>query len=288
MTTMAARPGSGRRRVLRSPYLKTVIATVIVGILLFPVYWMLLTSLRTEADAARTPPLLLPTNVNFDAYRVAVFDNPDVKHAIVNSLIISVGTMLLTLVLAVPASYILARKGVRGVGFALLILLVAQLLPGIAVATPLFVIFRRLDLLNTYPGLILANGTLTVPFAILVLRPFFLRIPRELEQAALVDGCKPLGAFLRITLPVARSGVVTVAVLAFLFTWGEFLFGLSLTTSNDIQPLTVALASFSSSTGTAWSQVMAVATVVAIPIVILFIVLQRYIVGGLTIGGIKE
>jgi multiple sugar transport system permease protein len=288
MTTMASRPGSGRRRVLRSPYLKTAIATVIVGILLFPVYWMLLTSLRTEAEAARTPPQLLPTHVNLNAYRLAVFDNPDVRHAIVNSLIISVGTMLLTLLLAVPAAYILARKGVRGVGFALLILLVAQLLPGIAVATPLFVIFRHLDLLNTYFGLILANGTLTVPFAILVLRPFFLRIPRELEQAALVDGCKPLGAFLRITLPVARSGVVTVAVLAFLFTWGEFLFGLSLTTTNDIQPLTVALASFSSSTGTPWSQVMAVATVVAIPIVLLFIALQRFIVGGLTVGGIKE
>jgi multiple sugar transport system permease protein len=177
---------------------------------------------------------------------------------------------------------------VRFVGVALLILLVTQLLPGIAVATPLFVIFKHLALLNSYIGIILADATLTVPFAILVLRPFFLRIPRDLESAALVDGCRPFGAFLRIVLPVSRPGVITVAVLSFLLAWGEFLFALSLTTSTDVQPLTVALAKFSSSTGTPWDQVMAVATVVALPIVAVFIGLQRYIVGGLTLGGIKE
>jgi multiple sugar transport system permease protein len=186
------------------------------------------------------------------------------------------------------AAYVLARRHVRGVSLALLLLLVTQLLPGIAVATPLFVIFRRLDLLNSYLGIILADATLTVPFAILVLRPFFLRVPRDLESAALVDGCRPLGAFIRVVLPISRPGVVTVAALAFLLSWGEFLFALSLTTTNDIEPLTVALATFSSSTGTPWNQVMAVATVVAVPIVAAFVVLQRYIVGGLTIGSVKE
>jgi multiple sugar transport system permease protein len=211
-----------------------------------------------------------------------------VLDAIVNSVVISTGTMLLTLLLAVPAAYVLARRSVRFVSLALLILLLTQLLPGIAVATPLFVIFKRLDLLNSYAGLILADATLTVPFAVLILRPFFLRIPRDLEAAALVDGCRPLGAFVRVVLPVSRSGLVTVAALSFLLAWGEFLFALSLTTTNDVQPLTVALATFSSSTGTPWNQVMAVATVVAIPIVVAFIALQRYIVGGLTVGGIKE
>lgn len=272
----------------RHPYRKTVIGTVIVVILLFPVYWMVLTSLRSEADAAHSPPLLAPTHLQTDAYSTAVFNNSDVKQAIVNSVIIALGTMLVTLVLSVPAAYVLARRRVRFVGVALLILLVTQLLPGIAVATPLFVIFKHLALLNSYIGIILADATLTVPFAILVLRPFFLRIPRDLESAALVDGCRPFGAFLRIVLPVSRPGVITVAVLSFLLAWGEFLFALSLTTSTDVQPLTVALAKFSSSTGTPWDQVMAVATVVALPIVAVFIGLQRYIVGGLTLGGIKE
>lgn len=267
---------------------KTAIATVIVAVMLFPVYWMVLTSARTEADAARTPPALLPTHLDFTAYSRAVVHNGTIGHAIVNSVVIATGTMLLTLLLAVPAGYVLARRRVRGISLALLILLVAQLLPGIAVATPLFIIFKRLELLNSYLGLILADATLTVPFAILVLRPFFVRIPRDLEAAALVDGCRPLGAFLRVVLPVSRAGVVTVAALSFLLAWGEFLFALSLTTTNDIQPLTVALAMFSSSTGTPWNQVMAVATVVAVPIVLVFIGLQRFIVGGLTIGGIKE
>jgi multiple sugar transport system permease protein len=249
---------------------------------------MVLTSLRSEADAGHSPPLLAPTHLQADAYTTAVFDNPDVRQAIVNSAIIAFGTMVVTLLLSVPAAYVLARRRVRFVGLALLILLVTQLLPGIAVATPLFVIFKHLTLLNSYLGIILADATLTVPFAILVLRPFFLRIPRDLEAAAMVDGCRPLGAFVRIVLPVSRPGVITVAVLSFLLAWGEFLFALSLTTSTDVQPLTVALAKFSSSTGTPWNQVMAVATVVAVPIVAVFIGLQRYIVGGLTLGGIKE
>src|ERR687887_389443 len=194
---------------------KTVIGCVIVAVMLFPVYWMVLTSARTEADSARTPPLLLPTH----------------------------------------------------------------LLPGIAVATPLFILFKRLALLNSYLGIILADATITVPFAILVMRPFFLRIPRDLESAALVDGCRPLGAFIRIVLPISRSGIVTVAALAFLLSWGEFLFALSLTTTNDIEPLTVALATFSSSTGTPWNQVMAVATLGGGAVVGAFVVLPRHIVG---------
>jgi multiple sugar transport system permease protein len=283
---------TGRRRRparrARNGYRQTAIGVLIVAVLLFPVYWMLLTSLRSEAAASASPPKLLPSGLRLDAYDVAVVSNATITNAILNSVIISLGTMLLTLVLAVPAAYVLARRRVRFVTPMMLVLLITQLLPGIAVATPLFVLFKRLDLLNTYVGLILADATLTVPFAILVLRPFFLRIPSELESAALVDGCRPAGAFVRVVLPVARSGIVTVAALSFLLTWGEFLFGLSLTTDNAIQPLTVALATFSASSGTPWNEVMAVATVVAIPIVLVFVLLQRFIVGGLTIGGVKE
>ena len=271
-----------------SRYRRTIVGVVIVGLLLFPVYWMLLTSLRSEAEAVQTPPELLPSGADLSAYQVAVLDNPTIRRAVLNSLIISAGTMALTMLLAVPAAYVLARRRVRGVTPMMLLLLIVQLLPGIAVATPLFVLFRQLGLLNSLFGIVLADATITLPFAILILRPFFLRIPRELEMAALVDGCRPLGAFARVVLPVSRPGIVTVAALSFLLAWGEFLFALSLTTSESVQPLTVALATFSSSTGTPWSQVMAVATVVAIPIVLLFIAIQRYIVGGLTLGGIKE
>jgi multiple sugar transport system permease protein len=266
----------------------TAIGAVIVGLLLFPVYWMTLTSLRTEAEAVSTPPRLLPSGLTGSAYEAAVLDNDVILRAIGNSVIISLGTMALTVLVSVPAAYVLARRRVRGVTAIMLLLLVVQLLPAIAVATPLFVLFRRLELLNSYLGIVLADATVTVPFAILVLRPFFLRVPRDLEAAALVDGCRPLGAFARVVLPVSRPGIITVAALSFLLAWGEFLFALSLTTSNDVRPLTVALTIFSSDAGTRWNQVMAVATLVAIPIVLVFVALQRYIVGGLTLGGIKE
>ena len=271
-----------------SRYRRTMVAVAIVAILLFPVYWMLLTSLRSEAEAVRVPPELLPASADLSAYEIAVLDNPAIRRAVLNSLIIGAGTMTLTMLLAVPAAYVLARRRVRGVTPMMLLLLLTQLLPGIAVATPLFVLFRQLGLINSYAGIVLADATITVPFAILILRPFFLRIPRELEMAALVDGCRPLGAFVRVVLPVSRAGIVTVAALSFLLAWGEFLFALSLTTEEHVQPLTVALATFSSSTGTPWSQLMAVPTVVAVPIVLLFIAIQRYIVGGLTLGGVKE
>ena len=273
---------------MRRGYARTAVGAVIVAVLLFPVYWMLLTSLRTEAEVAQTPPRLLPHGADLSAYDAAVLHNETVTRAILNSVVISTGTMVLTMLLAVPAAYVLARRRVRGVTPMMLLLLITQLLPGIAVATPLFVLFKHLGLLNSYVGIVLADATLTIPFAILITRPFFLRVPPELEAAALVDGCRPLGAFTRIVLPVSRSGIVTVAALSFLLAWGEFLFALSLTTSQDIQPLTVALATFSSAEGTRWSQVMAVSTVVAIPIVLVFVAIQRYIVGGLTIGGIKE
>jgi multiple sugar transport system permease protein len=208
------------RSALKKGYGKTAIGVLIVAIILFPVYWMVLTSLRTDAEVARTPPQLLPTGIDFSAYS-DVLSNPTVTNAIVDSLVLAVGTMLLTLLLAVPAAYALARKRVRGVTWVLLLLLVTQLLPGIAVATPLFILFRQLALLNTYLGLMLAIATLTVPFAILILRPFFLRIPSELEAAALVDGCRPLGAFIRVILPISRAGIVTVGVLSFLLAWGS-------------------------------------------------------------------
>ena len=169
-----------------------------------------------------------------------------------------------------------------------LLLLISQLLPGIVIAGPLFVLFNRIHLVNSYPGLILADISITLPFAVIVLRPFFLTIPMELESAALVDGSTRFGAFWRIVLPLVRPGLITVGVFAFLFTWGEFVFGLSLTTKEEVQPVTVALNSFIGQYGTKWNLLMSVATTVAIPIIVVFAGLQRFIVGGLTAGATKE
>ena len=195
--------------------------------------------------------------------------------------------MLLTLLLAVPGAYGLSRLKLRGSGIMLLILLIGQLLPSIVLAGPLFLSFSRIGLLNTHIGVILADTTFTLPFSVIILRPFFLAVPNELEAAAKVDGCTQLGVLWRIVLPYVRPGLITVAAFAFLIAWGEFVFALSLNTKTN-QPVTVALNNFIGQYGTQWNDMMAVSTVVALPIILIFASLQRFIVGGLTSGAVKE
>jgi multiple sugar transport system permease protein len=269
-------------------YGSTLVGILIVIVFLFPVFWMVSTSLKSPAAIFATPPTLIPTPLVLDAYRDAVAGDPAVVRAIGTSLVISVGTMLLTLVLAAPAAYGLARLRLPGGALVLLLLLITQLLPSIVIAGPLFVLFTRLHLVNSYQALILADTTLTLPFAVIVLRPFFLSVPRDLEAAALVDGATRWGSFFRITLPLVRAGVVTVAAFSFLFAWGEFVFALSLTTSEDVQPVTVALNRLIGQYGTQWNSLMAISTTVALPIIAVFAGLQRFIVGGLTTGATRE
>ncbi len=272
----------------RGGYVWTLIGVVLVAVYLFPVFWMASTSLKTDADIYASPPKLIPQPLAWENYAEAVFDNPQVLMAIRSSLIISAGTMIVTLLLATPAAYALARLRLRGGSLVILLLLISQLLPSIVIAGPLFVLFSRIDLVNSYPALILADVSITLPFAVIVLRPFFLTVPRELEAAALVDGSTRFGAFWRIALPLVRPGLVTVGVFAFLFTWGEFVFALSLTTKEEIQPITVTLNRFIGQYGTQWNLLMTVATTVAIPIIVVFAGLQRFIAGGLTAGATKE
>jgi multiple sugar transport system permease protein len=272
----------------RGGYIWTILGIALVVVYLFPVFWMASTSLKTDADIYASPPKLIPVPLEWENYREAVLDNPPVLKALRSSFIISIGTVLLTLVLAVPASYALARLRLRLGAFVILVLLISQLLPSIVVAGPLFVLFSRIDLVNSYLGLILADTSITLPFSVIVLRPFFLSVPMDLEAAALVDGNTRLGAFLRIVVPLVRPGLITVGVFAFLFTWGEFVFGLSLTNKENVQPITVVLNSFIGQYGTQWNLLMAVAMTVAIPIILVFAGLQRFIVGGLTAGATKE
>ena len=276
-------------RFRRWRYSKTLLGTLIVAIYLFPVYWMAATSLKSLRDIFAVPPSLVPIPPVLESYSQAVINNPLVIKAILNSVVISVGTLVLTLVLAAPAAYALARLRLRFTALALLILLLAQMLPTILIAGPLFVIFSQFGLVDSYAAVILADTTIiTLPFAVIVLRPFFLSVPKDLEEAAMIDGASRLGAFWRVVLPLVRPGLITVGAFAFLFAWGEFVFGLTLLTSEGLQPVTVALNKFIGQFSTRWNNLMAVSTAVAIPIVLIFAVLQRYIVSGITAGATKE
>jgi multiple sugar transport system permease protein len=275
-------------RLYRRGYGRTLVAVLIIGAYVFPVYWMVATSLKTSKDIFAVPPHLVPAPPTFLAYSNAVIHNAAIHRALVNSAIISVGTMALTLILALPAAYALARLRLRLAGLVLLLLLVSQMLPPINLAVPLFVLFKYIGLVNTYPGLILADTVFVLPFAIIILRPFFLNIPGDLEDAARVDGCSRLGAFSRVVVPLVVPGLIAVGALAFVLVWGEFVLALTLMTSNNMYPITVALNRFIGQYGTQWNLLMAVSTTVALPILLTFVVLQRYIVSGLAAGATKE
>lgn len=276
------------RRLSRLPAVHTAVGALLVAAYLFPVYWMVATSLKRSSDVFSPTPQLVPNPVVLTSYLDAVVDNPGLLRGILNSAVIALGTLLLTFVLGVPAAYGLARLRLRFSSVFAMVLLVAQMLPTISLALPFFVLMSRVGLVDTYLALILANTTLALPFAIIVLRPHFLAVPGEIVEAATVDGCGRFEAFWRVALPLVRPGLVTVAALSFVTAWGEFVFGLTLATSEELQPATVVLNRFIGQFHTNWNDLMAAATVTALPVIVLFAALQRFVVSGLVAGATKD
>lgn len=276
-----------QQRALRVSLL-TALGLFCTAVMIFPLYWVVISSLKNITELFQAPPTLFPQQIDWTPYIANFAQNQDMLRYMGNSLQIALGTMLLSLVLAAPMAYGLARLPVRGKTAFLLFLLVVQMFPGIMLALPLFVMFTQIGLMNTLPAVILAVTTRTLPFAALVLRPYFLSLPRELEDAALIDGCSLWGAFYRIILPLSRPGMLTVAVLTFLMGWSDFLFPLALISDDTKRPLTLGLYKFISEYGSRWNDLMAVSVVAAIPILIVCIFGQRYITSGLVSGAVKE
>ena len=265
-----------------------LIALLSAVIMLFPIYWMFITSLKTMGEIYQSPPTFFPVNLTFEAYTSNFIDDTSIYTYFKNSIIIATGSMLLCLLLATPAAYALSRKKIFGKNIIILILLMVQMFPTIILVTPLYLIFSKVGLTNSYIGLILATTTLSVPFAILVLRPLFLGLPKDLEDAALIDGCNKLTTFLRIIIPISRSGLITVGSISFLFAWGELLYPLTLASQDSMRPITVGIYRFVGQYQTDWGSLMAVAFIASLPIIIIFIFLQKYIVSGLTSGAVKS
>ncbi|MBL1101761.1 carbohydrate ABC transporter permease [Streptomyces coffeae] len=271
---------------VRRPWLRTATAAVVTAAFLVPVLWMVSTSFKKPDRILAASPQWIPAPFTAENYSAALA-NPALPRALLNSLVISGGVVTLTLLLAVPLSYALARIPMRGSGAMMLALLITQLLPAIVLAAPLFLLERKTGLQNTYTGLIAADTTLTLPFAVVVLRPLVQGIPVELEEAALVDGCGPPGVLGHVVLPLMAPGLIAVAGLSFLLAWGEFVFGLTLGQTPEVQPVTVVVNSFAGPVHIAWGPLMATATLVSVPVVCLFAILHRFIVGGLTAGSVK-
>lgn len=268
------------------PWLLTGLGVLIASFYLFPVYWMVSSALKTSYEVNAAIPTLWPHEPTLAAFRW-IFERENVARYLSNSLIVSVGTTTLTLALATGAAYALSRVRSLWMDAVLIGVMLSQVLPPPLLVTPMFVIFRQLDLVNTYSAVILATTSKTLPFAVIMLRTTFAQIPIEIEEAARVDGASRLSAFLRVTLPLARVGYIVVGTLVFLLAYGEFVYPVSLMNKQALQPATVGLYGFVGADYSDWGYAMAFASVMVLPVLAVFIALQKRIVSGLTAGALK-
>lgn len=264
--------------------LSLFVGILLTMLMLFPLYWMVANSFETSQEIFRIPVALVPTQLTFSSY-VSVWQT-QLPH-LATSLIVALGTALLSITIATPAAYALAHFRLRVTMLIVFILLITQMIPTVSLTTPMFLIFNQFGLINSYPGLILADSTYAVPFAVLILRAFMLSLPYELTEAAFVDGAGEWGAFIRVILPLTVPGIVTAGLFAFLFAWGDFIYALTLTTNNTIEPVSLSIYTYLGQYNNEWGSAMAVAALASVPAAILLVLFQRYITTGLTAGAVK-
>lgn len=260
----------------------TALGILFLAVMLFPVYWMVNASLQPSGNTLTAD--FFPWNPSFDGYARAISEQgPN----LLTSLIVSLGTVLFSLAVAAPAAYALAQFRFRWVSIALLVILVSQMIPGIVIANALYAAYNDLGLLNSIPGLILADATHAIPFVILIMRAFMIGIPTSIVEAARVDGAGLVRAFVSIVLPISRNSLITAGLFAFLFSWSDFLFALTLTTTDEVRPVTLGIYQYLGTQVSNWSAVMATAVLSSLPAIALLILAQKYIAAGATGGAVK-
>jgi len=273
------------RPVIRALELLGVV--VVLAISLFPFYWMVSSSLKPAKEIFASPPTWFPTQVTLDNYRNLLSGGPNFPRYFFNSLVIASGTVVLTLVFAIAAAYAFSRYRFRGskplsIGF-----LATQFFPLSVVMIPLYMTISRLGLYNSYLGLIVSYLVFALPLAVWLLIGVFESIPKELEEAAIVDGCSRPQALFRITLPLSSSGIAAVAIYVFMLAWNEFVLALVLTSEDSMRTIQIGMASFFDQYGTRYDLLMSAGTLTSIPVVILFFLMQKQFVRGVLAGAVK-
>jgi multiple sugar transport system permease protein len=275
-------PVINRNRRAPAGWINTTIGIVILAVLLFPLYWMVNVSLQSSGSAVGTP--WLPIHLSFHGYSTALSQQ---GRNLATSLAVALGSVVFCLLIATPAAYALAQFKIRFANAFLFGILISQMIPGIVIANALYTAYNDVGLLNSIPGLILADSTAGIPFAILIVRAFMTNIPRSVIEAGRVDGAGHVRAFVSIVLPMSRNALITAALFTFLFAWADFLFALTLTTTEEVRPVTLGLYTYIGTYVNDWSSVMATAVLASIPAIILLVVAQRYIAAGTTSGAVK-
>lgn len=273
------------RKKLR-PYVLCAIGITITALYLFPLYWMYITAFKSSAEMFQYPPSYWPENAH--ALFAQVFKEHEMAKFLWNSLVIAAGTTVFAVLVGTGAAYSLAQTRNRWTDVAIFLILVLQALPPSLMVTPIFTAFKEMGLLTSPRfAVILAQIGKVLPFYIVLCRSSFVQIPRELRDAALVDGAGPATAFIQVMLPLARNGILVSAILVFLQSFGEYVYSRSLILDDTFQTTTVGLSAFVGDTKTDWVGIMNYAAIYVTPILIVFMLLQRRIVSGLTAGALK-
>ncbi|WP_137152647.1 carbohydrate ABC transporter permease [Devosia sp. FKR38] len=269
------------------PWFLLAIALTLAAVYLFPLYWMYVTSLKSGSEIFANPPTFWPVEPDLSIYP-SVWFRRTMQTFMWNSVLIASGVTAITVLLGTGCAYVLARYRSGWIDFGLFMILMLQVLPASVMITPLFVGFNQLGLLN-YPrtAVVLAAAAKAMPFFVVLVRATFMSVPRELEEAALVDGNSRIGAFFNIVLPLARNGILVCAILTFMSSFGEYIYSKSIIQNGAMQPASVGLSGFLGPNSSDWNSIMAYSAIYVTPILAVFVLLQRRIVSGLTSGALK-
>lgn len=261
-------------------------AVLVCAFAMGPVLWGLLTSLKPASQLMTYPPVWWPRSFTLEHF-VSVWTQSNFPYYFRNSVIVTVAATLASLVLATHAAYGLARFEFRGKTLLMLTILATSMIPGIAILVPLYNLSVQTGLYNTYLGMIIVYTAWNIPMLTWLLKGFFEKVPLELEEAALVDGCGRARAFYLIILPIARPGILAGAIMGMMFVWNDFLIGFTLTLSEQRRPLPVGLYTFISNIGIDWGPLMAATVLSLLPIMFVFLLMQKWLVQGLMAGAVK-
>jgi N,N'-diacetylchitobiose transport system permease protein len=275
-----------RNRRKRQRLVANVLGLLVFAVMTFPVYWMVATAFKPGRDILRINPKFVPSPATLDNFDDAIH-RPYFWDNVKNSIIIVCAVVVLSLVIGFLAAVAIARFNFYGRRAFIVVIIGVQMIPTAAMVIPLYILLARADQVDRLSGVIVTYLTFVLPFTVWTLRGFVVGIPRDLEEAAMVDGCTRFGAFIRVLVPLIAPGLVATSIFAFVQAWNEFIFAYVLLSSQENQTLTVWLASFTTLRGTDWGPLMAAATLTSLPVVVFFALVQRRVAFGLTAGAVR-
>ena len=263
-----------------------IVLSIFVLILAFPLIWMLSVSLKPTVETFSLPPKLIPSSIYFDGY-IKILNNDQYRRFLLNSYLLGLVVTGLSVLIGTLAAYGFSRYKFFGDRIAKLFVITTQMVPTITLLIPLFGVIVWLKLYDSMWGLILTYLTFSLPYAVIMMNGYLDTIPKDFDEAATIDGCTPIGVLFKVLLPVAAPGIISTAVYTFLLAWNEFLFALALTRSIEMRTVPVGISMMVGEFGLKWDEMMAFSVIGSLPVLILFMSVQRFVISGLSAGGVK-